>query len=1319
MKNKKIVSLLCLILTMISLMTSVVWAEGGSFSTLVNTGGSTSSASSSDMAWAPVTGTRYAIRINGEDIGSTTVGGKGVENYWVNHVRDTTKNGLDYYNPSASEEKEGVKNKRNFEMVYVGNNVNCSIFFKGTEEKYYFFDTPASSIDSYITELNGVTQYRHVIVWKRSDQLNDTKKYVNFTNFGLNKSDIEKLVAAIDARANDLNDDATLNQIKQIKSGKVDFEIRAEILMSLRMPTNSGTKKKIGTNNIVTDKDCYAEYSYATRSYYTYREATLVLQKLREKEVGTDDWWKVVHYRFGSVVAPQLYEDDDKYINEYKDECEKWDNLSTVIDARKKTFKDTKTKLRDKMSYYNGWDYMQFENPYQADQTTVTETAILVNADGSETILSGPTETKITEDKTFTRSENSYTYTGLVFDSGEKSLVTSQLVEADNGTHTIVYWYEVEKKTTITINYKDEKTGENICPSEMVEPGTHSKIDFDGYEYTGLEIVKPTPESKDPNKTSVTITDDKEAHEVTFWYKPEEITIIKVTHKSKGGQILQDTTSYTIKENGSSQTFSQIASALGGGWNYVGVDAICDGNTLKDQATDTSVTVSYNGSVTYEITFWYAMQTQVKIMGRCEGMSQPIYQTEASIEDLPLNKVYKEKDYTPSKAYEFLGEYEVKEGTLGWTSKGSTETGNSATLDLDEATTTPQQILIVFYYESKYTLTVNHIYVDPITGNEKVEKTISDIQIIPGEEKSVSSISMNNYLNLKYEPSSEVTAVGFTKYSKAQNNVYTLKFTPSEKNYTINFYYTSQTITVKHIQNNEVKKEETKVLDPNHGEEALTEYPFQKWVLNETEIGTETPKKVQIKEGTPSQELIFYYQEPNLIFGDPDPNPDSDPDSDPSYIEMVNQTGIIPSDLNNQAINQNEPEYYWVLNQNGELLIRFAITHLEEGSGSYKFDAKIKIPFDVYVGEVLRSANSELTVNCKYKQTSNGYDIYTGTLENIYVPIWVTEDDYEITGTVVSTYTSKAGSIKTIKSNASTTVKVVGAVYDFTITNLDGADLTGDTMWKKALFGAAEEYKATETAVGQAAQQSKNYNYGIKRGTRFYFSLNTLGAKNKKIEIVPSFYYVSADGTQTKVTMKSNYLNETRSISLTDANRTTTEFKNERAKKTGKTNATTFTVGNYNKITLDSNVNTPYLGIASELAVKDVKDGVTLSNYANHWYGDYSIPNDAKFYKADGTLVSDETGVVVVYFKIKTLDDKNTEYLAYNGDSPFNQSKEISEWDYERGSVGNSMTMPKVSTSAAKEVSNIWKKDTSTAAIIYSLRASATTKQNVTSVGTH
>ena len=36
-------------------------------------------------------------------------------------------------------------------------------------------------------------------------------------------------------------------------------------------------------------------------------------------------------------------------------------------------------------------------------------------------------------------------------------------------------------------------------------------------------------------------------------------------------------------------------------------------------------------------------------------------------------------------------------------------------------------------------------------------------------------------------------------------------------------------------------------------------------------------------------------------------------------------------------------------------------------------------------------------------------------------------------------------------------VEVVGRLYDFTVTNIDGSETTGDKIWKEAIFSSNEE----------------------------------------------------------------------------------------------------------------------------------------------------------------------------------------------------------------------------------------------------------------------
>lgn len=1265
---KKVFNIIFISLILATIFSTMSFA-GSSFDTFP--GGSTKDPNAAEpVAWAfrPVTGTRYVFRVNGEDIG-----GDESQNYYINHVRNTTVNsgGLTYYNPTEAQEKKGVSNDRNWEMVYVGTNTNNTVCFKGNKEKYYFFDEPSSSLTTY------QGKYRHIIIWARRND--GGKLYIDEnSNMGLDKDDVQKLVWSLEQRIANLKEqgkDVSLaeKQVKAIKNSTANFEIRAEVLKAMRLPNNCGK----GT---IERKDVYAEYQAGYCAYYTYREA----------------WWiqsEIKNYAYSPLknyfkpAAKMLREVDDgtkeggtkhDYIKEYESEATA---LKTSLEAIGSAWWGYCE------SYYYGWDYIEFENPYE------------------------------------------------------------------------------NLSTKITINYKDENTGELIKiaglenPENPTQPGTFTKKDLDskGYTYTGVEINKPEPSAKNPNATSVTITDDKKTHEITFWYKPEEVTRIKVTHKSESGKLLSETNEI-LKKGDPDKIYSERSKEFGPGYEYTGVEEIQP--EKKDKTfSEEPIKIGFSGDKTFEITFWYKMKTKVKIYGKCSANNQIIYQSDVIEEIVPLDKTYFEKSYQNQYDTEYyeLTECEIQKGGLVAKAKGTGETSSKkeeARLVVDETKDAPQQITIIFYYNSKFKVEVKHMYVDPMGKNP--DKQIGELKVIsitPFVEKDLDSMHVKDSngthcINLEYG-GEDITPVGFKQYSQ---DMYKLKLTPGERNYTVIFYYTSQTIKVRHEkENGKLIEEEEKILNPNEEENSLKDYTFKESKLNDDDPTKDTPVKVPVKEGVLSQELVFIYKDPELIFGLDDPNPEPNPED---YNKKRNEydTGIIPNDLNNQLIGQDAEKYYWVLNENGEIKVRLAVGHMD--TGTHSLTCTLKIPFDVYINKIYNKANTECTVKCDYKETKDGYDIYEGNIKDIYVPVWVEEKEYEITGKVNYVYTSADGkAANPINSTVTAEVTVVGAVYDFTITNLDGSDTTGDSMWKKSLFPAVKQveegYKATATAIGQGTQQPSKYYQAIKRGTRFYFSVNTLGAANNQMEIVPEFYYVSADGkTLVPVTMKSNYMGSTRSINLNDSNRVTTEFSKERAMKNTLDNGATskagtvIEVGNYSKLTLNRNVNTPYLGIVNDVKAKfagkeltailqgTAKTDKNLYKVANHWYADYSVPNDATFYKADGTQV-DENGYLVVYFSIITRNNANAEYLAYNLESPFVQTEKISEWNLERkdNKLANvasyTLTLPKTNVNNTKAVAtgNVWILGTGkaghTATIIYSLKQNVSTKQNVTSAGTH
>lgn len=237
---KKILNIISISLILVNILATISFA-GNTFDTFPAISNDTKVNKASENAWGyvPITGTRYVFRVDGEDIG-----GDESQNYYINHVRNTTvsSDGLNYYNPTEPEEEKGVNNNRNWEMVYVGTNSNNTVYFKGNNKSgnYYFFDEPSSSLASY------TGQYRHIIIWARKNK--GGKLYINTnSNMGLDKEDVQKLVNALETRISDLKGkgkDVSLveQQLTDIKNGIVDFEIRAEVLMVMRLPFNVGKR---------------------------------------------------------------------------------------------------------------------------------------------------------------------------------------------------------------------------------------------------------------------------------------------------------------------------------------------------------------------------------------------------------------------------------------------------------------------------------------------------------------------------------------------------------------------------------------------------------------------------------------------------------------------------------------------------------------------------------------------------------------------------------------------------------------------------------------------------------------------------------------------------------------------------------------------------------------------------------------------------------------------------------------------------------------------------------------------------------------------
>ena len=862
----------------------------------------------------------------------------------------------------------------------------------------------------------------------------------------------------------------------------------------------------------------------------------------------------------------------------------------------------------------------------------------------------------------------------------------------------------------------------------------------EGYNYAGVSVGNGENAKSYPDNTSTTISTDENNLFVTFWYTKKPVIVVEYVSKNTGRTIASDT--YLDFKSGDKVTFNETDLQLkryGKCYTYAKETQV-DGVEKGNQPNVTIV----SDDKSHRIVFRYEQIVKIQVHGVCKKTKESTTFGDTESRTIPYSGNYKAPKWS---GYKFSQLYAVDYTKLSYNfndiklvRKKGEEVKLEVKEELKEDGTPLVQISVIFYYEPECCLTIMHV-------RESDNKELIDPEYIAMfSGKSIEKSPMSSY-----EDDSGIVYV-FSQKAKLDddnlqmndaNNSVRVDYNGKER--TLIFYYREQKLDVEHkyVNGTTIEDGEEYNLSPD-GITISKKDEYGIYIKNELNGKEDTNEKVKVGYNPDipgDQKLIFYYAKPEIVFGNDPENPDPDNNGKVAKYE----TGIIPNNLNNQLINKKTGEKYWVLNQNqSTLYIKFALRPVEANPNP-TYNCEVKFDFDVYInGEYKKGSTDTTTVTCNLKESQDGFNIYEGELTNIYVPVWVTEGKHKIEASTDYSYTLN-GVKTTIEGKATANVTVVGAVYDFTITNLDGSDTTGDSMWKKSLFPTVKQveegYKAIATAIGQGTQQPSKYYQAIKRGTRFYFSLNTLGAANKKIEIVPSFYYVSANGGDLiPVEMTSNYKENERSISLTDKNRETKEFLSERAKKKNVT-GTLFKIGDYKTIKLDRNVSTPYLGIKNDIQAKfnnkDIgtilkeasKSEENLYDLANHWYGDYSVPNDATF-SVNGKQV-DENGYLIVYFSIITRNENEEKYLAYNLASPFVQKESISEWKFERkgnkldNAAKYTLKLPQTSVNGSQlETGDIWIKNEKsteghTAVIIYSLKPNVSTKQNVTSAGTH
>lgn len=471
--------------------------------------------------------------------------------------------------------------------------------------------------------------------------------------------------------------------------------------------------------------------------------------------------------------------------------------------------------------------------------------------------------------------------------------------------------------------------------------------------------------------------------------------------------------------------------------------------------------------------------------------------------------------------------------------------------------------------------------------------------------------------------------------------------------------------------------------------------------------GTDESVKTTFADGTQRRHIIFIYKKIELKF----------------EVDMQ----MKPNDLENQLIGQKENEDYWVLDSGGKVTMKVTVTGDEGLNISYM--VKLKIPFDTVINGHYIPANS--INNLTATDLSNIL-----VADNLMVPVWVAEKEYDL----VVTIDANIAGFGTVTASKKDNVEVVGRLYDFTITNLDGSKTTGDNMWKGTLFeDESNEYKANNIPIGQRENQPQKYNYGIKLGTTFFYNINTKGKKNGAISITPKFLYVGKDSNVVKevdvlvvrngklVNIKNDNIS-VNTLKLNETNVLKESVKSEILKaqviskvleRYNYSTSKSRSIGSLANPILSKYLSLPYVNYINEFKNLYGVNSMQLANKTeyellecvSHWYGKYAVPDSAKVVEIQNEINVNtyNDGYLIVLFKIISLDVESGEYLSY--DLP------IGNTQWQKENLNQLLKLPNIKEISGKDIVIDSLKDGYAPVAIYQI--GVTIKDNVTSEGTH
>lgn len=464
-KRNKIIKnivLVCLFLIIISLY-SITFAAND-FNTDSRNSSRGTSSDQKGILYLSTTGTRYAIRVGGKDIS----GSFPAYCYWV--------------------EERDSKNK---------------YYINGVKYESPLFDRSAD-----------VESHNIVYKWKLVEGTPDT------SNFGLDATNIKRLVDTIAAEAQRLGDATALALIAQIQSG-TPFEIRADILMKMVLRTSTDVSGVIAQEEMYLPFSCSANGEM--KSFMTYRECQALGRWLDANNFGgvrenDHTYKKVAEELFVLNGSGKTNWQGVNYYDEY---------IGSAISPDV-----ANGRINDGFDYiYNGTYPGIPEQRLQIPSVTVKYVVIEKTTDpfSTGTTVIGPVTQLLDVNRTYSKDQinalgRNYNYVGVSLDNNPPIPDAQITVGNDGNNHEVVFAYT----PIIIVRHMEKKPNYGAV---LIEPRTVqvgdivSKKDIPNYTYYSVQVN----DGGESPSTSKEVFSSVDSYTITFWYIRSDTPFTKIT----------------------------------------------------------------------------------------------------------------------------------------------------------------------------------------------------------------------------------------------------------------------------------------------------------------------------------------------------------------------------------------------------------------------------------------------------------------------------------------------------------------------------------------------------------------------------------------------------------------------------------------------------------------------------------------------------------------------------------------------------------------------------------------------------------------------